>query len=189
MRGYFGVGVANLSKAYNAGALYRTAHAFGANFVFAFGANLPAGLLQRVDTSKVGRHVPFYCYDRLEELVLPEGCALVGVELCEFARELPEFEHPSRAVYIFGPERGDLSPEILRHCHSVIKIPTRFCLNVGIACAVVMYDRKLSLGNWRARRGFGATKTNLESNIDTTIEKETARDKFNGMGGRTASES
>ncbi len=159
MRGYFGVGVANLSKAHNAGALYRTAHAFGADFVFAFGEQLPAALLQQVDTSKVGRHVPFYCYARFEELVLPQGCALVGVELCCSARELPEFEHPSRAVYVFGPERGDLSPEILRRCHSVVKIPTRFCLNVGVACAIVMYDRKLNLGSWRARRGLGAAKT------------------------------
>ncbi len=157
MRGYFGVGIENLSKAHNAGALYRTAHAFGADFVFAFGERLPTRLLQQVDTSKVGRHVPFYCYSGLEEMVLPNGCALVGVELCAHARELPEFEHPSRAVYVFGPERGDLSSDVLDHCHSVIKIPTRFCLNVGIACAVVMYDRGLSLGSWGARKGFGAS--------------------------------
>ena len=34
MRGYFGIGVENLSKQMNAGSLFRTAHAFGASFVF-----------------------------------------------------------------------------------------------------------------------------------------------------------
>ncbi len=157
MRGYFGVGVENLSKAHNAGAIYRTAHAFGADFVFAFGEGLPRRLLEQVDTSKVGRHVPFYRYSNWDEFVLPEGCALVGVELCEGSRDLTEFLHPSRAVYIFGPERGDLSEGVRERCRAVVKIPTRFCVNVGIAAGVVMYDRVLSLGGGE-RRGLGGTR-------------------------------
>ncbi len=157
MRGYFGVGVENLSKAHNAGAIYRTAHAFGADFVFAFGEDLPKRLLEQVDTSKVGRHVPFYRYRNFEELVLPEGCALIGVELCEGSRDLTEFLHPPRAVYVFGPERGDLSKGVRERCHVVVKIPTRFCVNVGIAAAVVLYDRVLSFGGGE-RIGIGGTK-------------------------------
>jgi len=34
MRGYFGIGVEGISKAYNLGAVLRTAHAFGASFAF-----------------------------------------------------------------------------------------------------------------------------------------------------------
>ena len=34
VKGYFGIGVENVSKAMNAGAVMRTAHAFGANFSF-----------------------------------------------------------------------------------------------------------------------------------------------------------
>ena len=154
MRGYFGVGVENLSKAHNAGAVYRTAHAFGADFVFAFGEGLPRRLLEQVDTSKVGRHVPFYCYQGWEEFVLPEGCALVGVELCEGARDVTEFLHPRRAVYVLGPERGDLSEGVRQRCHAVVKIPTRFCVNVGIAAAIVLYDRLLCLGGGE-RTGIG----------------------------------
>ncbi len=157
MRGYFGVGVENLSKAHNAGAIYRTAHAFGADFVFAFGEGLPRRLLEQVDTSKVGRHVPFYRYSSWDEFVLPEGCALVGVELCEGSRDLTEFLHPPRAVYIFGPERGDLSEGVRERCRVVVKIPTRFCVNVGIAAGVVMYDRVLSLGGGE-RRGLGGAR-------------------------------
>ena len=34
MKGYFGIGVEGISKAMNVGTLFRTAHAFGASFVF-----------------------------------------------------------------------------------------------------------------------------------------------------------
>ena len=47
-RGYFGIGVEGVSKPMNVGALMRTAHAFGASFVFTLGAvyardDFPAG--------------------------------------------------------------------------------------------------------------------------------------------------
>jgi len=38
MKGYFGIGVEGVSKATNVGTLFRTAHAFGASFVFIVGA-------------------------------------------------------------------------------------------------------------------------------------------------------
>ena len=38
MRGYFGVGIEQSSKPMNAGNLFRTAHAFGASFLFTFNA-------------------------------------------------------------------------------------------------------------------------------------------------------
>lgn len=40
VKGYFGIGVENVSKAMNAGAVMRTAHAFGANFSFFVGGPL-----------------------------------------------------------------------------------------------------------------------------------------------------
>jgi hypothetical protein len=33
----------------------------------------------------------------------------------------------------------------------VVKIPTRFCVNVGLAGAIVMYDRLLAHGGYPAR--------------------------------------
>jgi tRNA G18 (ribose-2'-O)-methylase SpoU len=52
MRGYFGIGVEGLSKAMNAGSLFRTAHAFGASFVFTVGAVYSRRELEKSDTSK-----------------------------------------------------------------------------------------------------------------------------------------
>ncbi|MEC7466829.1 MAG: TrmH family RNA methyltransferase, partial [SAR324 cluster bacterium] len=39
MRGYFGVGLEQSSKPMNAGNLFRTAHAFGASFLFTVNAS------------------------------------------------------------------------------------------------------------------------------------------------------
>ena len=48
-----------------------------------------------------------------------------------------------------GGEARDLSPELQAKCAFIVKIPTRFCINVGLAGALVMYDRTLSMGSWR----------------------------------------
>ena len=151
MRGYFGIGVEQLSKAMNAGNLFRTAHAFGAAFVFTVGAVYSKREMEQSDTSKSRGHVPLYEFANASELRLPVGCDLVGVELLDDAVDLPSFRHPPAAAYILGPERGSLSPEIQALCDFTVKIPTRFCVNVGIAGAIVMYDRLLSLGRYAER--------------------------------------
>jgi tRNA G18 (ribose-2'-O)-methylase SpoU len=151
MRGYFGIGVEQLSKAMNAGNLFRTAHAFGASFVFTVGAVYSRREVEQSDTSKSRGHVPLYEFADATELRLPVGCELVGVELLEDAIDLPSFRHPPAAAYILGPERGSLSPDIQKLCDFTVKIPARFCINVGIAGAIVMYDRLLSLGRFAER--------------------------------------
>ncbi len=144
MRGYFGIGVEGISKQMNAGSLFRTAHAFGASFVFTVDAvyDRPEG--GRADTSDTPGHLPLHEFETVRELALPAGCALVGVELVDEATELPSFRHPARAAYVLGPERGELSPEITALCDHVIKIPTKFCVNLAVAGAIVMYDRLIS---------------------------------------------
>ena len=160
MRGYFGIGVEGLSKAYNAGALARTAHAFGASFFFAIAPSLQLREMNVTDTSEAASHLPLYRYPDAASLTLPAGCQLVGVELLDEADALPSFRHPLRAAYLLGPERGNLSPELVARCDHVVKIPTRFCVNVGIAGAIVMYDRMISLGRFAERpvRSGGPTE-------------------------------
>lgn len=150
MRGYFGIGVEGLSKAMNAGNLFRTAHAFGASFVFTINApySLNSG---KSDTSLAPLHVPWHRYAGVADLVLPQGCELVGIEFLEEAEALPSFHHPAQAAYVLGPERGSLSPDLLAACDHVVRIPTRFCVNVATAGAIVMYDRLLTHGRFAER--------------------------------------
>jgi tRNA G18 (ribose-2'-O)-methylase SpoU len=145
-RGYFAIGAERTSKALNLGNIMRSAHGFGASFTFTVGAMYQA-MEARADTSKGQWHLPHYNWTTLEEMHLPRGCVLVGVELTDDATDLTMFRHPLRAAYVLGPEKGSLSPEMLVKCKSVIKIPTRFCINVAMAAAIVMYDRVRSSGS------------------------------------------
>ncbi len=151
MRGYFGIGVEGISKSMNLGSLWRTAHAFGAAFVFTIGANYKRAQGERADTSKSSGQVPLYEFAGLDSFRLPRGCTLVGIEILEGAAELPSFPHPRQAAYVLGPERGGLSPELLARCAQVVKIPTKFSVNLALAGAIVMYDRLLSLGRFAER--------------------------------------
>ncbi|HET6467236.1 MAG TPA: RNA methyltransferase [Geminicoccaceae bacterium] len=159
MRGYFAIGAEGISKPMNLGNLVRSAHAFGASFVFVIDAERT---LQRMasDTSAADTQLPVYHYPSVAALTLPKGCRLVGVEVVEDAVELPSFRHPLNAAYVFGAERGTLSAELQARCDHLVRIPTRFCLNVGVAGAIVMYDRLLSLGRFAPRpvRSGGPTE-------------------------------
>lgn len=151
MRGYFGIGVAGVSKSMNVGSLFRTAHAFGASFVFTVGAVYSRNVGRGADTSNAPDQVPFYDFPDGESLILPHGTELVGVEIVDDAIELPSFRHPRQAAYILGAERTSLPPEILEKCAYAVRIPTQFSINVGLAGALVMYDRLTSLGRFPRR--------------------------------------
>jgi len=150
MRGYFAVGTDGLSKPMNLGNLLRIAHAFGASFFFTIAGRVKLADAMS-DTSDAAAHVPVYQFASAEDLRLPQGCELVGIEITEDAVELPSFRHPLRAAYVFGSERLSLSEPVLSRCRHVVKIPTRFSINVGMAGAIVLYDRMLTLGRFAER--------------------------------------
>ena len=150
MRGYFAIGVEGGDKIGNLGNLMRTAHAFGASFVFTVRSTHFTGK-SHADTSGFEEQVPYYGFDSVEAFRLPQLCSLVGVELTDDSVDLPSFSHPRQAAYVLGPERGSLSPEMTARCDHLLRIPTEFCLNQATAGAVVMYDRIRVLGRWPAR--------------------------------------
>ena len=151
MRGYFAIGVEGVTKAMNVGALMRTAHAFGASFVFTLAAAYARDEARLADTSDTPGSLPFYEFAGIADFALPRDCVLVGVELMDDAIDLPSFRHPHAAAYVMGPERGSLSPELVARCAHVVKIPTRFSINLSLAGAMVMYDRMISLGRFAPR--------------------------------------
>jgi tRNA G18 (ribose-2'-O)-methylase SpoU len=151
MRGYFGIGVEGVSKPMNLGSLLRTAHAFGAGFLFTIGGVVNRRQIENADTSAAMANLPLHEYADLAHFRLPRGCRLVGVELLPDAVDMPSFRHPQQAAYVLGAERADLSPALLARCDYVIRIPTRFCVNLAVAGALVMYDRMICLGRFAER--------------------------------------
>jgi len=69
------------------------------------------------------------------------GAVPVAVELRRNAESLIDFEHPERALYVFGPEDGSLDRAVLAQCHRFLVIPTRHCTNLSAAVYTVLYDR------------------------------------------------
>jgi len=150
VRGYFGIGAEGISKSVNLGNLLRSAHAFGASFVFTIGAHERAFAVSS-NTSRSETHLPVYRWANVSEMQLPKGCSLIGVEILDEAADLPSFPHPMRAAYVLGPERGQLTPELVARCQHLVRIPTAFSLNVATAGAIIMYDRLRSLGRFAPR--------------------------------------
>lgn len=150
-RGYFGIGAEGVSKSANVGALLRTAHAFGASFCFTLGTGFDARAGRNADTADTPAHVPLWRFGDAADLRLPKGCRLVGIELHEDAADLPSFSHPLSAAYVLGPERSSLSPALLARCDHLVRIPTRFSLNLAVAGALVLYDRLLQHGRFADR--------------------------------------
>ena len=75
-------------------------------------------------------------FDAFEPDVVP-----VAVEVRTGSESLIDFEHPEKALYVFGAEDGSLGKAVLRHCHRFVIIPTRHCTNLAAAVYTLLYDR------------------------------------------------
>lgn len=150
-KGWFAVGAEAISKPMNLGAILRTGHAFGASFAFTVNAHHKVKEVHLADTAKAAQNLPYYQWDSIEQMALPAGCALVGIELTDEAIDLPTFRHPRAAAYVLGRERGSLTEAMQARCDFIVKIPTRFCVNVSVAAAITLYDRTLVMGGWPDR--------------------------------------
>lgn len=73
--------------------------------------------------------------------MIPFDAVPVAVDLVEGAVELPAFQHPTRAFYVFGPEDGTLGAATLHWCAHRVMVPTRGCMNLAATVNVILYDR------------------------------------------------
>jgi len=183
-RGYFGIGAEGVSKSANVGALLRTAHAFGASFCFTLGAGFDSRAGRTADTADTPAHVPLWRFRDAGDMVLPRGCTLVGIELRDEAVELPSFRHPLSAAYVLGPERAALSPALVARCDHLVRIPTRFALNLAVAGALVLYDRMLQHGRFAERpvMSGGGTAITAPTGHGDPVFRRTRPDWLGGDG-------
>ena len=72
---------------------------------------------------------------------LSDDMTIVCVEFVENATSLTEYEHPERALYIFGPEDGSIDKSIVAKADAVVFVPTNGCMNLAATVNVVLYDR------------------------------------------------
>jgi len=138
--GFYGIGLIHSVKEINIGTLWRSAYIMGASFIFTIGNRYRS---QPGDVTRTWTKIPLFHYDDFDLFYsnLPHDTRLVGVEMAEASQELNSYNHPQRAVYLLGNEQLGLSPGVIARCHSLVKLPGSFSLNVAVAGSIVMYDR------------------------------------------------
>lgn len=137
---FYGIGIMHGTNAINIGTLWRHAYILGASFIFTVDRKYKK---QSADVVVTPSRIPLYHYRNIDDLRehLPYGAPLVGVELTDDAVFVSDFEHPRRAVYLLGSETNGLSDRVLNSCHSVVKLPGDFSMNVAVAGSIIMHDR------------------------------------------------
>jgi len=136
-RGYVGLGLVNPKHDCNVGSILRLAYNFDCAFVAYTGKRYRK---HGSDTQKAWRHIPLFRADDLKSII-PYDCVPIAIEINGKAKSIVSFNHPQRAFYIFGPEDGSVTKELLSFCRHVLYVPTTHCMNLAVTAGVVLYDR------------------------------------------------
>lgn len=138
MRGFASIGLVRPKDANNVGSVLRAAFCYDVSMVAIQGDRSP--VRASTDTPKAWRHIPVIRGEDLHAMI-PFDAVPVAVDLVDDAIELPAFQHPLRAFYVFGPEDGTLGRATLDWCKHRVMVPTRSCMNLAATVNVVLYDR------------------------------------------------
>lgn len=138
------IGLINPKSPNNVSSVMRSAGNFGVDHVYYTGKRYPRALMRNPDIPdmrrQVGQTIPLFEVSDLLDAA-PEDMSLVCVELVENAIALPEYQHPQNAFYIFGPEDGSLSQDVIDRSDAVVYVPTTGCMNLAATVNVLLYDR------------------------------------------------
>lgn len=138
------IGLMNPKSPENVSSVMRAAGNFRADSVFFTGDRYPRAVLLNPDIPKMSRKVsqgiPLSGVDCLIENAA-ETMKIICVEFAENAVPLPEYQHPLNAFYIFGPEDGTISQDVIDRADAVVYVPTNGCMNLAATVNVVLYDR------------------------------------------------
>ncbi|MBU2976960.1 RNA methyltransferase [Alteromonas sp. C1M14] len=136
----FSIGLLNPKNPTNVASVLRAAGCYQASSVFYTGQRYGYAKAFNADTQGMHKVIPNVGVPDLQQ-VKPKGAKAVIVELVEGAQPLPHYQHPDNAFYIFGPEDGSVSDDVLAWADDVVYIPTKGCMNLAATVNVVLYDR------------------------------------------------
>ncbi|MCW8328436.1 RNA methyltransferase [Photobacterium sp. SDRW27] len=134
------IGLSNPKSPTNVGAVMRAAGCYRVDSVSYTGERYDRAAKFHTDTKSMSRKIPLTGVESLLD-DLPAETKIVCVELAEGAIPLPAFEHPDVAMYVFGPEDGTISQDVVDRAHAVVYVPTVGCMNLAATVNVLLYDR------------------------------------------------
>ena len=148
MRGFAAIALDNPKYGENVGGALRAAHCYSASLVIVAGPRRTVLLRHPTNTMKAYRHIPTQWLD--DPLgAIPYDCVPVAVDLLDDAEPLTTFQHPERALYVFGAEDATLGRRVTDRCARKVFVPTRHCMNLAATVNVVLYDRAAKAGDPR----------------------------------------
>ena len=140
------IGLCNPKSPDNVGSVMRAAGNFRVDSVFYTGRRYPRAVELNPDIPKMSRSVsqdvPLTGVACLLDAV-DADMQIVCVEFASNATPLTEYVHPENAFYVFGPEDGTLSQEVVDEADAVVYVPTVGCMNLAATVNVLLYDRLL----------------------------------------------
>jgi tRNA(Leu) C34 or U34 (ribose-2'-O)-methylase TrmL len=165
------LGLSNPKSPSNVGSVMRAAGCYQVDAVSYTGRRYARAAKFQTDTQDVSRNIPLQGVESFLD-ILPEGMKLVCVELVEGATPLPLFQHPERAMYVFGPEDGTIEQSVVDHADAVVYIPTIGCMNLAATVNVLLYDRlaKSDL----AEAGDALIRQSRDRNNNVKVKKPSA---------------
>ena len=138
----YGVALENLSKDWNIGNLIRSANAFLCGEIILVGNDaFDQTGARHIHRFERIRHHPDHA--SFLDHVRATDYQLIAVEIDPHAELLHRFTFPPRPLFLFGAELQGLSPELAAHADARLMIPQYGlapCLNVNIACTLVLYE-------------------------------------------------
>lgn len=160
------IGLINPKSASNVAVILRAAGCFGLDEIVYTGKRYEYARGFQEDTKKLRNSIPISAVEDIFDKV-PLDFASVAVELTEGACPLPEFTHPEKAFYIFGPEDSSISMDYIKQCDHVVYIPTKTSMNLAVTANVVLYDR---LAKSSYEKGNQLIKASRDKNNNTSID-------------------
>lgn len=163
------VGLINPKSPENVHSVMRAAGNFQVDRVFYTGRRYPLALLRNPKIPdmrrRVGKTIPLIETSCMLEIVTTD-MQVVCVEFVENAIALPEYRHPGKALYLFGPEDGTISQAIIDKADAVVYVPTIGCMNLAATVNVLLYDR--------LTKSYQSTDTNalIRQNRDTNNNRK-----------------
>ena len=144
------IGLLNPKSPENVASVLRAAGNYRVNSVLYTGTRYPRAARLNPCTVDMSRKVSKdIAITGVEHLIddTPDDLDIVCIEFAENAIALPAYQHPHNALYIFGPEDGTISQNIIDRADAVVYVPTVGCMNLAATVNVVLYDRLAKSAN------------------------------------------
>ncbi|MGO3346053.1 MAG: RNA methyltransferase [Marinomonas sp.] len=170
---FLSIGLTNPKSTSNVGSVMRAAGCYQVDQVLYSGQRYDRAAKLSTDTKKAHASIPLVNIASLDvtELIdaVDEDTKIVCVDLIQGATPLPIFDHPEKALYIFGPEDGTISQKVVDRADFVVFVPTIGCMNLAASVNVLLYDRLAKSSRAVADDAFIRRSKDVNNNVKVRV--------------------